>query len=356
MEIHATFRLNGKAYTTKSLRAAAQIWSADQDEETQQLGRFIVEWLSDKTSLELRTSGSTGAPKIIELPKTAFVASAKQTAAFFNLNAGATALLCLPLAYVAGKMMLVRAMVLGLALDMIPPKTKLSLGAKTYAFGALIPLQAQHNLKQLHQIKTLLIGGAPINISLRKELAAIHDNCVETYGMTETLTHIATRPVLHSTTPFVALPGVTLRINKANCLVIKVPYIMSTPITTQDVVQMHDAHSFSLLGRLDWVINSGGKKIFPEQLEEKLAEVVSVPFFFCGIPDDTLGEKLVLLVETGTTEKNRIMQVVANVFTADKHHIPKAVYCVDAFVYTPSGKLDRMGTKAVVKRQLGSSD
>lgn len=349
MELHPKFRLNGKAYTTKSLRIAAQIWSTEQDEEIQQLGSFLMDWLSDNTSIQLQTSGSTGIPKRIELPKTAFVASAKQTATFFKLKPSDTALLCLPLKYVAGKMMLVRAMVLGLSLDMIPPKTKLSLGTKTYAFGALVPLQAQHNLKQLHQIKTLLIGGAPINISLRKELAAIHDNCVETYGMTETLTHIATRPVLHSTTPFVALPGVTLSANQANCLVIKVPYITPAPITTQDVVQMHGTKSFSLLGRLDWVINSGGKKIFPEQLEEKLAEVLTMPFFFCGLPDKVLGEKLVLLVETNTTEKDRIKQVVANVFTEDKHHIPKAVYCVDAFVYTPSGKLDRKGTKAVVK-------
>ena len=347
--MHPQFRLNGTAYTAETLRAATQKWSKATEDELKELGQFVTDWCSEKTHMTLQTSGSTGKPKTIALPKTAFEASALQTGQFFNLSAGDSALLCLPLRYVAAKMMLVRAMVLGLALDMIPPKTKLLLGKKTYDFGALIPLQAQHNLAQIEQIKTLLIGGAPISPALRKELTT-HSNCVETYGMTETLTHIATRPVRLSPVPFQALPQIELETTADSCLVIKAPYITKTPITTHDVVRMHGPNSFELLGRLDWVINSGGLKIFPEQLEEKLAEVLTVPFFFCGFPDETLGEKLALLVEADNTEKDRIMQMIANVFTADKHYIPKTIYCVDAFLYTPSGKLDRSGTKELVIR------
>ena len=344
--IHPQFRLNGTAYTAETLLVAAQKWNSDEDRELRELAQFVTDWCSEKTYMTLQTSGSSGQPKTIVLPKTAFEASVLQTGQFFNLSAGDSALLCLPLRYVAGKMMLLRAMVLGLALDRIPPKTVLSFRNKVYDFGALIPLQAQHNLDKLEQIKTLLIGGASISPALRKKLTT-HPNCVETYGMTETLTHIATRPVKLSPVPFQALPQIELETTADRCLVIKAPYITKTPIATHDVVRMHGPNSFALLGRLDWVINSGGLKIFPEQLEEKLAEVLTVPFFFAGLADDTLGEKLALLVETDTTEKNRIMQVVDNVFTTDKHHIPKEVICVPSFSYTATGKLDRKKTKVV---------
>ncbi len=349
MELHPKFRLNGTAYSTKNLLTVAQTWSKEADAEQKKLGAFLLDWLSDIPTIQVQTSGSTGTPKTMEMPKAAMRASAERTAAFFSLSPGDTALLCLPLDYIAGKMMLVRAMVLGLSLDMIPPKTKLSLGTKTYDFGALIPLQAQHNLEQLHQIKTLLIGGAPINTSLRKELATIHNNCVETYGMTETLTHVATRPVTYPATSFKVMPDVRCDVDDENCLTLMVPYISNDIMRTNDVVELIDKTSFRLLGRRDFVINSGGKKIYPEQLEETLAEVLDGPFFFCGFPDETLGEKLVLLVEADTTEKARIQQLVTKVFEADKHHIPKAVFCLETFVYTPSGKLDRKGTKAVVK-------
>ncbi len=350
--IHPQFRLNGTAYTAETLLVAAQKWNSDEDRELRELAQFVTDWCSEKTHMSLQTSGSSGQPKTIVLPKTAFEASVLQTGQFFNLSAGDSALLCLPLRYVAGKMMLLRAMVLGLALDRIPPKTVLSFGNKVYDFGALIPLQAQHNLDKLEQIKTLLIGGASISPALRKKLTT-HPNCVETYGMTETLTHIATRPVKLSPVPFQALPQIELETTADRCLVIKAPYITKTPIATHDVVRMHGPNSFALLGRLDWVINSGGLKIFPEQLEEKLAEVLTVPFFFAGLADDTLGEKLALLVEVSQDKKEEINQLVENHFGNEKHHFPKEVICVAAFVYTSSGKLDRKKTKLVA---MGNSE
>lgn len=351
MELHPKFRLNGKAYTHKSLLDAAQTWTKDSDAAQNTLGTFLVDWLSDGKMILLQTSGSTGTPKTLEMPKAAMRASAERTGAFFKLSPGNTALLCLPVAYIAGKMMLVRALILGLDLDIIAPKTKLDLQGKTYDFAALIPLQAAENLHQLAQIKTILIGGAPIAEALRKKIHETHPNCMETYGMTETLTHVATRPVTYPTPPFTAMPDVGISLDSDSCLTLNVPYISKEPIQTNDIVERVDENAFSLLGRRDFVINSGGKKIFPEQLEEKLRPHLNIPFFFTGIPDAQLGEKLVLILEGTAKDSAHALKIATTLLGNDKHHVPKAVFYVRAFVYTPSGKLDRKGTKDLVKRQ-----
>ena len=346
MLVHASFRLNGKAYERNALDLAAQQWTVSSDEEQQGLGHFLVDWLSDDEHITLHTSGSTGKPKEIQMPKTAMYASAVRTAAFFNLSEGDSALLCLPIRYIAGKMMLVRALVLGLHLDIIPPKTKLHI-EKNYTFAALIPLQANASFDVLGRFKTVLIGGAPIPTDLRKRISKKHKHCIETYGMTETLTHVATRVVSDVAIPFRAMPGIGIATDENDCLVLEVPYVPLSPIVTQDVVRREGDDTFSLLGRRDWVINSGGMKIFPEALEEVLTPFIKFPFFFTALPDANLGEKLVLLAEAPTTEKAAIMAIAKQYLGANKHHVPKQVSCLDAFVRTQSGKLNR---KATIKR------
>ena len=343
MLVHASFRLNGKAYDRNALDLAAQQWAVSSDEEQQALGYFLMDWLSDDEHIALHTSGSTGKPKEIQMPKTAMYASAVRTAAFFNLSEGDSALLCLPIRYIAGKMMLVRALVLGLHLDIIPPKTTLHI-EKDYTFAALIPLQANASFDVLGRFKTVLIGGAPISIDLRKRISKKHKHCIETYGMTETLTHVATRVVSDAVIPFKVMPGIGIATDENNCLVLEVPYVPLSPIVTHDVVRREGDDAFSLLGRRDWVINSGGMKIFPEALEEVLTPFIKFPFFFTALPDADLGEKLVLLVEAPNTEKAAIMAIAQQHLGANKHHVPKQVGCLDAFVRTHSGKLDRKAT------------
>lgn len=345
MELHPKFRLNSKAYTRKSLLMAAKHWAKDSEIAQNALGTFLADWLSKDKTVFLKTSGSTGTPKIIEIPKKSMIDSAERTGNFFKLSPGNSALLCLPVEYIAGKMMVVRAMVLGLSLETILPKTKLDLQGKTYDFGALIPMQAAENLHQLHQIKTILIGGAPIEKSLREKISDIHPNCIETYGMTETLTHVATRPVTYPSKPFTTMPDVGFSLDNNNCLLLSVPYLEEKTIHTNDVVERIDKNSFNVLGRRDFVINSGGKKIFPEQLEEKLNPYLNIPFFFTGIPDVQFGEKLALVIEGNIQDKADALKVATMVLNKDKHHVPKAVFCADSFVYTPSGKLNRESTK-----------
>ena len=344
MQFHPKFRLNGKAYSQDSLLVAAKKWQSSGDHEQKQLGMFMEEWLYGNDSLTLHTSGSTGTPKPLLVSKKSMQASAERTAAFFELSPGDTALLCLPIRYIAGKMMLVRALVIGLELDVIPSKTLLDLKGKTYDFAALIPLQVNASFELLGNLKKILIGGAPIPTELRKALAKKYPHCVETYGMTETLTHVATRFVCYPTVPFRAMPGIKINVDHDSCLQIMAPYISSSPICTNDVVELLDNRSFILIGRRDFVINSGGRKIFPEQLEEKLSVQLRIPFFFTGIPDVELGEKLVLVVEGGTKEKQLGLKTATELLGADKHLVPKDVVCLDTFVFTRTGKLDRIAT------------
>jgi O-succinylbenzoic acid--CoA ligase len=305
-----------------------------------------VDWLSDDEHIALHTSGSTGKPKEIQLPKTAMYESAVRTAVFFKLSEGDSALLCLPIRYIAGKMMLVRALVLGLDLDIIPPKTKLHI-EKNYTFTALVPLQANASFDLLCKFKTVLIGGAPIPTELRKSIGKTHSHCIETYGMTETLTHVATRIIKDADKPFKAMPGIGFSTDENGCLVIEVPYLPLSPIVTQDIVSLEDDDTFKLLGRRDWVINSGGMKIFPEALEEILAPYMKFPFFFTTMPDEELGEKLVLLTEAPASKKAAIMTIAQQHLGTNKYHIPKAVICIAGFKYTAAGKLDRLASQKV---------
>jgi O-succinylbenzoic acid--CoA ligase len=143
------------------------------------------------------------------------------------------------------------------------------------------------------------------------------------------------------------MPGIGIATDENDCLVLEVPYVPLSPIVTQDVVRREGDDTFSLLGRRDWVINSGGMKIFPEALEEVLTPFIKFPFFFTALPDANLGEKLVLLAEAPTTEKAAIMAIAKQHLGANKHHVPKQVSCLDAFMRTQSGKLNR---KATIKR------
>jgi O-succinylbenzoic acid--CoA ligase len=344
MLVHASFRLNGKAYDRNSLEKAAQQWQTASDKELQGLGRFITDWLSDDDHLAIHTSGSTGKPKEIHMPKTAMCASAVRTAIFFKVSEGASALLCLPIHYIAGKMMLVRALVLGWHLDIIPPKTKLHIERK-YDFTALIPLQAKVSFDLLGQFKTVLIGGAPISSNLRQRISKKYSDCIETYGMTETLTHVATRNIRDNFKQFKTMPGISISTDENDCLVIEVPNLPLSPIVTQDIVKLEGNDTFQLLGRRDWVINSGGIKIFPESLEKTLAPYMKFPFFFTGMPDAKLGEKLVLFAEAPTSKKREIIAIARQHLDSNKYHIPKEVFCIPAFKYNSTSKLDRIASR-----------
>ncbi|RNC90205.1 MAG: O-succinylbenzoic acid--CoA ligase [Allomuricauda sp.] len=342
--IHPDFKLNGEALTLPSLQKIARDLIAFGEAYEIEMGHFLTDWLNENDNLSIKTSGSTGEPKTISIKKVFCINSAKATAAYFQLAAGQTALLCLSSAFIAGKMMLVRAMVLGLELDTTAPNSKpLGTTTKTYDFAAMVPMQVMNSLPRLHQIKKLIIGGAPVSKLLRQQLHQSSTQIFETYGMTETVTHIAVKPLNSDKVAFETLADISVEKDERNCLVIKAPKIAAQKVVTNDLVDLIDEHHFIWLGRFDNIINSGGIKLIPEQIEAKLAEVISDRFFVAGMPHESLGEQLVLLVE-GRPDIEFIQQTIEKLDSIRTYEKPKKIISVIEFISTPTGKVSRLET------------
>ena len=235
--------------------------------------------------------------------------------------------------------MFVRAFILGLDMDFVAPSAN-PLENKSdvkYDFIAMVPLQAKNSLKELKNVKKLIIGGSMISKALEKELSKLPTKVYETYGMTETITHIAARELGEKV--FTVLPDITISYDYRNCLVIHAPRISDDLIVTNDIVELTNEKQFKFIGRYDNIINSGGIKLIPEQIEEKLSGKIPARFFVTGKPDEKLGEKLVLVIE-GDNQK-----IDEAVFDAiDKYEKPKEVLFIPKFKQTENGKILRKET------------
>ncbi|GGE44691.1 AMP-binding protein [Psychroflexus planctonicus] len=355
--IHPDFKLNGYHYNEEEIYPVAYSFIKEGTEYEELIGNFLLDWFNDNyEQMKLRTSGSTGEVKELFVSREKMKNSAEATGKRFKLPAKTKALCCIPANYVAGRMMLIRAMVLGWHLDLVEPKANaLKEVEKEYDFAALTPHQLSHSLDKIHLIKKVIVGGAPISEGLLKKIQDIPTKVFETYGMTETVTHIATRRLNSSTKtklkPLKALKNVSFTVNDQNCLIVTAPKITDEPVVTRDVVELVDDIRFYWKGRLDNVINSGGVKIHPEQVEKKLQLHIEKPFFITGISDESLGEKVVLFVESkDEADKSAIQNLVKEVETLDKFEIPKEIILVDEFEKTRTGKVNRSGTKELVKR------
>ncbi len=312
---------------------------------------FLRAWFDKSEFISVNTSGSTGKPKLIQLEKEFMINSAKATGAFFELNFSKTALLCLPTDFIAGKMMLVRAMVLGWSLDVVEPNSSpLSNIKKEYDFSAMVPLQVFNSIDNIFKIKTLIVGGGIVSNELQLKIMDLPTKIYATYGMTETITHIAIKPIniasgySSKNDVYRTLPNINISKDNRDCLVIDAPKISNKVLKTNDIIDLISTNSFKWLGRFDNVINSGGIKLIPEQIEKKLSAVIDCRFFITGIPDETLGEKLVLLVEGASFSFDK--KTLKNILT--KFEMPKEIYFVDSFVVTKTGKMDRSSIKKMI--------
>lgn len=302
---------------------------------------FLNQWNSSSEFIEAKTSGSTGTPKPILLPKSAMRMSAEMTGKFFGLKKGDSALLCLPVGFIAGKMMVVRALEIGLKLYCISPKSQIDLSDfPKLDFVPMTPMQVENSLDSLSKIKTLLIGGAALSDSLRTTLLNYETDSYESYGMTETITHIGLKKI--SKKNFQVLEGIEIYTDERGCLVIQTPYF-SDAVVTNDLVEIITPKEFKWLGRIDNVINSGGIKLIPEKIEEKLKAFIPSDFIISSLPDETLGEKLVLIVECNTLPEMDYSQTDLN-----KFEIPKAVFTLKEFPRTEAGKLKRGAIKELI--------
>ena len=333
--LHAKFKLNGSYFTDKELYDIASGFVNDKAEYLKEAGTFLQNWLDDKDYVIVQTSGTTGKPKLINVKKQAMVNSALASGMFFDLQSGNSALCCLPVKYIAGKMMLVRAMVLGLEIDLVEPKSNpLEKNDRKYDFVAMVPLQVENSLDKLNQIGQLLIGGAKVNLGLGAKIMATKCKAYETYSMTETVTHVAAKRVGNET--FTVLPNVTISTDNRGCLIIDAPELNSDKIITNDLITIISETEFIWKGRVDNVINSGGIKLFPEAIEEKISKNITQRFFVGGIPDEKLGEKVVLVVEG---EECEIDQGIFETLT--KYEKPKSVFFITEFLETETGKIKR---------------
>lgn len=334
-EFHKDFRLNGASFQTKEALIAYA------DTLAPPVTRFLQDWFSESDTISIKTSGSTGHPKWIELQKAHMLHSAKITGDFFELRAGTKALLCLPIDYIAGKMMLVRSMSLGWHLDVVSPSSKpLTDLHKEYDFSAMIPLQLQNSLDKINIVKKLIVGGGAVDHRLENDIQSISTLIYATYGMTETCTHIAIKKLNHSKwSCFKALHGVKISKDDRGCLILDAPNVSSGHMITNDVIEIVSENEFKWKGRYDNVVNSGGIKLHPEEIEKKIAPYLERRFFVTGMKDQTLGEKLILVVEG---EKSEIPETIYQGLT--KYETPKSIFFAQKFEETETQKIQREKT------------
>lgn len=349
-------------YTPADFAGDRNIHFAGKSPFHHQLYLFLKEWFSDSSTLCLHTSGSTGTPKEIVVRKEQMLQSAKNTCDFFGLKKGDKALLCLPLDYIAGKMMVVRALYAELDLYPLKPDGH-PLGETNIAFdfAAMVPLQVYNSLQsekekeRLSQIKHLIIGGGAIDEALETELKDFPNAIYSTYGMTETLSHIALRRISgpEASRYYTPLPSVRLTLSKDNRLIIDAPLVTDEPLTTNDIAEFRPDGYFRIIGRVDNVINSGGIKVQIEETEQILRPYIIGNFAITSRPHPKLGEAIVLLIEQTidpvSTEK-AVRQFLP------RHQQPLLIYTVVAIPLTGNGKIDRAATKQLAKKiNLSSS-
>lgn len=308
------------------------------------LEEFINQWQSPSPTLLVHTSGSTGKPKPMLVEKRRMEASARITCQFLGLKRGDTALLCMPLDYIAGKMVVVRAIVWGLKLIDIPPcGHPLKQIDTPPVFAAMVPMQVFNSMQdaserqKLWQIKHLIIGGGAINDDMAAELRQ-HPNAVwSTYGMTETLSHIALRRLSgpQASEWYEPFDGVNASTNADGCLVIDAPTVCALPLTTNDIAEIAaDGRRFRIRGRKDNVICSGGIKLQIEEMEAKLRPYINVPFLISKRSDPKFGETVVMIAETNDIESLKTICKER----LNKYEQPHKYIAVDSIPTTETGK------------------
>lgn len=348
--------INGIHYNEKALLSYCRdLISNSENEWEKDYCKFIVEWLNDAEHVKAKTSGSTGAPKSMYLSKQKMRNSAKLTGEFFNFRAGQNALFCLSANFIAGKMMIVRAFEWQLNLIPVAPDGHpLENISSDIDFAAMIPLQVKNSLKLekgLQQIKKLLIGGGAVDQILENDLQELSTECFIGYGMTETVSHVAIRALNghNKSQAYQAMGNAKFSIDTRNCLSINAPAILDEPLLTNDVVELHDKTQFEWKGRFDNVINSGGIKLFPEQIEKKLEVLINQPFFIAGLPDEHLGQKVVLLIEWDDVDENQKMELEYKIKSLlDKFEQAREIFYVSEFQRTSTDKIQRDATLSAV--------
>ena len=321
------------------------------------LDEFLEEWNNPSPYVHVQTSGSTGTPKPMLVEKQRMLNSARITCDFLGLREGDTALLCMSLDYIAGKMMVVRSIERGLKLTTVEPSGHpLSTPHSPLDFAAMVPMQVYNTLQvaeeceRLKQIRHLIIGGGAIDDALASALRTFPNHVWSTYGMTETLSHIALRRLNgpEASEWYTPFPSVKVSLNEDSCLVIDAPLVCPSRLVTNDIAELSSGTvpnmKFRILGRKDNVICSGGIKIQIETVERQLRPHLQAPFLITKRPDAKFGEAVVLLTEGAVDEGRRVCAQVL-----PKYNQPKAYLHVDKIPLTATGKPARKEAENIAK-------
>ena len=358
----------GQTYSCDALLHLAEEKLTDENVPAweKEIYRFISEWLSDEDTILVQTSGSTGSPKKIPVWKDAMLQSAFNTIDFFGLTPGMSVLLCLPAKFISGRMMIVRALAGGLDLVPVPVSGRpLQHLSGPVDFAAMTPLQMMNELSaetsRLHLLRTVILGGSAVSNELARKLKNRPFRVWETYGMTETLSHIALKPVNGNETSvdypgrvspinrnklsdfnnnfFMPLKNVHVFTDDRNCLVVDAAGITNQPVVTNDIAEIKENGTFRIKGRIDNIINTGGIKVSPEEIEQRLSGLIPEPFYISSRPHPSLGNEIVLVVPRKPDNIDALLQHLKTILPP--YQAPKDVVVKQPFRMTESGKIKR---------------
>ncbi len=321
-----------------------------QEQVSFELYAFLQEWFSPQPFVMGHTSGSTGQPQPVRLYKKDMEASARLTNQFFGITASSVLLLCLSPRYIAGKMMIVRALAAG-AMLYEQPVSSLPLESwfEPADLAAMVPMQVASTLAQadgadkLSLISHLLVGGAPVDAGLEARLSALPCAVYATYGMTETVSHVALRRLGIGDAIYAALGNVTFSVDDRMCLIVNAPHLSGKRFVTNDMVRLVDDRHFLWLGRYDNVIICGGLKFSAEELECKIAPFLSHRYYVAAAPDDLLGQRIVLVIESEPYDETVLRQLrVQLAAVLQRFEMPREIRFMPRFQETYSGKVRRV--------------
>ena len=338
---------------------------------------FFSEWNNDSDRVLVHTSGSTGKPKPMMVEKKRMLNSARITCDFLGLKPGDSALLCMSLDYIAGKMVVVRSLVCGLRLVEVEPCGHPLRGLKEApVFAAMVPMQVYNSMAVeeecalLRQIKHLIIGGGAVNAEMAAALKTFPNAVWSTYGMTETLSHIALRRLSGPDASSWYEPFANVNVSTTNegCLIINAPDVCASTLVTNDIAEIApDGRHFRIRGRKDNVVCSGGIKMQIEEIEAKLQPVMDVPFIITKRPDAKFGETVVLLAEIkhdgiDTLEGkealggNEILEKIKAACKArlSKYEQPRVFIVLDRLPMTETGKPARAEAMKIAAAYYGN--
>jgi o-succinylbenzoate---CoA ligase len=357
VELKGPFIINNKKFSKEELFSFSEkmLSSSALSKWESSLYKFIIDFFTESKSIQQKTSGTTGDPKTQILNRNAMLNSAEMTLKHFNLKKGSKVLLCLPIEYIAGKMMVIRSLLGGLNIITAEPSSRpLANLSEEIDFAAMVPMQVYEsiaNFDSLERIGKLLIGGGEIDQSLLSKIKKLKRvEVIESFAMTETYTHFATRRINgdNPETYFELMDNVSIEMDDRGCLLVEIRGVTDGKVVTNDLVSIEDNSKFKCLGRIDNILKSGGIKIIPELLEGKIKQHIPAELIIIGMPDKKLGQKLVLVIEG---DENKIpldswMTKLTGIL--ERHEIPREIVAIRSIPRNISMKFDRKATAKIL--------